>query len=79
MSERDILFAWMLPYYADLRRTDAGVMSKNREAQWAEIAAKVNERTRNRHAVHLDDIANTGLGAEAAEALERIWARGFRP
>lgn len=74
-DDRDILYAWMLPYYAIVRRTSPSVMKENRDAQWQALAVEINVQTERRHSALLKDISKAGRGAEAAEVLQRIWER----
>lgn len=73
-TPQDALYAWMVPYYAMVARTNASVLLTNQDNQWQAIKAKIEEHSGHAHADLLAHLFSTGKTHDAVAALERLWS-----
>lgn len=73
MPETAVLYAWMLPYYAGLRREKFDWTLKDAATQWAWLQERINGTTENRFAIALEDVTRAGRQADALESLDTMW------
>lgn len=69
----DVLYAWMLPHYAVVRREKFDWTLQDTATQWEWLVSRVNAHTDSRLAVALDDVTRAGRQEEALAGLDRMW------
>jgi hypothetical protein len=71
--QRDVLYAWMNPYYAVARR-GPGWSDQDDDHKWFRLQAEIGQSTPTGwFDVALDEMKSIGRHVEVLSALERMW------